>query len=192
MEFRTTRQITYTPPPTRAEARTMAEIAAIDSEQEPAPDAAARRAALAAGLQPVTQVRITVGTLSAYQYGKYEAYRRQFRAWIEEETGQPTAAALETPAGQNMIELGLQWARARAAMIRLETRQTGRLDDDDDAGPWNEISPPATWDTPAGYLREIPADLAETLAEAAEDANPGLFVPAMDDDAKKNGGISVE
>lgn len=193
--LRSTRSITYTPPPSRADARALIEIAAIDArgsagpaDVQPGDDA--RRAELVKSLAPIEQTRITLGTLSAYQFGRYQANRRQVGAWMEIELSKPASEAIETPEGQRLFSMGIGWARTAAALERVETRKISRLDGDGAA--WKEISPPAFWSSPGEYLQETPADLADALADAADEINPGLFYVAAGEDAKKNGGISVE
>lgn len=189
--LRTTRTVTYTPPPSRAEERALEEIAAIDEKGAAAtPEELQRRNDLAATLQPVTLTRFTVSTISAYQYGRYEANRRAVGAWMERELGKPSRELMETSEGQQLFLLGLRWARVWAALAAVETCTASRLDDDDT--PWMEIKPPDGWDTPDGYLKDVPTELAGALAGAAEAVNPGLFVAAVDEEAKKKGGIGVD
>ena len=181
MRLRNTRAIIWTEYPTDEEA---AALAAHDAAPE------AERPALAAAMAPAQQTRITVSALSALQYARYDAARADARAWVEEITGakEPTASAAP------MIRFGLTWARMRAALVKMETRTASRTDDS--ASEWTEIDPPATWDTPAGYLDDLPIDLVEAIDDIVIGLNPNVFmgiIGAIQDEAeaKKNGGASA-
>lgn len=192
LDFRSTRTVTYTPAPSGADARRLAEIADIDDLGDQAtPQDAARRAELAAAVQPAQQIRFTLQTINALQYGRYEAGRRQVREWIAETFSQPVTEATASDEGARLWSLGLRWARTRAALAKVEQRTISRLDDADDEA-WTEIRPAAMLDDPAAYLDQMPAELTAALAAAAEAVNPDLFAVSMEEGAKKNGGVSAE
>ena len=180
---RQTRSIIVTDPPTREERARMEQYAALTKAGNT--DAAA---ALATGLT-TAQMRITVGTLNTLQYGQYEANRRQVGAWLTERTGQKWEEAVETAVGLALIEAGLRWARAHAAVTAVETRTANRVTDD--ATDWRAADWPVLA-TPDAFADEAPGDLVEALDRLVFDLNPGLFrfEAQTDADAKKNGGIS--
>lgn len=195
LPLRTTRRITYTTPPSAADLAALEEIAGIDSQEKPDKATKAARARLAESLQPAAQIRATVATMSALQANRYQQNRRIVFEWIEAETGQKFSDATDTPEGIALLRLGLKWAIATAAVVKLEQREIGRLESG--AGPdWQEIERPAEWSTPAGYLGSVPPDLADELDAAALAVNPGIYgapvPPGLGDDVKKRGGISVE
>lgn len=192
--LRPTRQITWTTPPNRADTARLAEIEEIDATpaEQQTPEAQQRRQQLAAELAPAEQTRITLSTLSALQAARYEGAKRQVRSWMEEVTGRPTAEAIDNDDGRRLFQLGLGWARFYCTVTKIETRTAARLDDGGKAGRWKDQPLPPAWETPAGFLDDVPADLANALKEAAGDLNPGIFYVQTDEEAKKNGGISVE
>ena len=174
MKTRQTRAIIWTDYPTPAEA---ADLAAHDAE----PDSD-RRAEIAGRIAPATQTRITLGTMSALQYARYQAALSDVRAWADEDT-----------ATADLIWLyGLTWAHFRGALVRMDERTASRTDDS--AGAWQEIDPPAEWATLAGFLGDLPTDLIEQIGVVALELNPSLRAsrPATTDEAKKNGGATVE
>lgn len=187
LNLRTTRSVTYTPPPTRSERAAMAEIAVLQAMPERTAEQEQRRQELTAGAV-VDQWRFTFSTMSVAQYGRYDANRRQAREWLKETYADPDSEDAHA-AGI----AALRWAFTMAALVGLSTRQANRVADDAGAVAWTPLDIPATWLTPAGYMEEVPNDLAEILAETTYEANPGLFGAGIDqsDDAKKNGGISV-
>lgn len=193
MNLRTTRRITYTTPPTTAQAQAMDEIAEIDSKPAPTDEDAARRADLVARLGTVTQLRATVGTMAALQMYRYQAHRRRVVEWVEAETGKTWGAAIDDPEGYALIRLALKWPTALASLIKLEIAESSPLD----AGAeWREIEAPEEWQTPAGYLGSAPVDLIDAIDAAALAVNPAIYggAAATGDAAsvKKSGGISVE
>lgn len=190
--LRPTRSITWTTPPTRADAQRLAELEQIDAAPTLTPEQAERRQQLAAGLAPAEQMRITLSTLSALQLGRYEPAKRQVREWLESVTGRPAAEAVNTEEGRALFPLGLGWARFYVTATKIETRTIDRLAEPSKPAKWKEIPMPPAWETPAGYLDDVPADLAQALKDTAEDLNTGIFYVQSDDEAKKNGGISVE
>lgn len=192
MNLRSTRRITYSTPPSAADLETLGEIAAIDADAGPSAADLERRVTLAASLGKVTQLRATVGTMAALQMYRYQAMRREIVGWVEAETGQTWAQAVDAPESFALIRLALKWPAAIASLTRLETREIGPLDAD---APWTEIELPDAWRTPGGYLGEAPVELIDALDAAALVVNPGLYGPPLagsDADLKKSGGISVE
>ena len=192
MNLRTTRRITYTTPPTAAQAQAMEEIAAIDAA-DATPESAARRAELVEKAGTVTQLRATVGTMAALQMYRYQAHRRRVVEWIEAETGKTWSAAIDDPEGYALIRLALKWPTALASLVKLEIAESSSLD----AGAeWREIEAPEEWQTPAGYLGSAPVDLIDAIDAAALAVNPAIYGgPMATGDAasvKKSGGISVE
>lgn len=192
MNLRTTRRITYTTPPTAAQAQAMDEIAAIDAA-DATPESAARRAELVEKAGTVTQLRATVGTMAALQMYRYQAHRRRVVEWIEAETGKTWSAAIDDPEGYALIRLALKWPTALASLVKLEIAESSPLD----AGAeWREIEAPEEWQTPAGYLGSAPVDLIDAIDAAALAVNPAIYGgPMATGDAasvKKSGGISVE
>jgi hypothetical protein len=192
MNLRTTRRITYTTPPTAAQAQAMEEIAAIDAA-DATPESAARRAELVEKAGTVTQLRATVGTMAALQMYRYRAHRRRVVEWIEAETGKTWSAAIDDPEGYALIRLALKWPTALASLVKLEIAESSPLD----AGAeWREIEAPEEWQTPAGYLGSAPVDLIDAIDAAALAVNPAIYGgPMATGDAasvKKSGGISVE
>lgn len=192
MNLRTTRRITYTTPPTAAQAQAMEEIAAIDAA-DATPESAARRAELVEKAGTVTQLRATVGTMAALQMYRYQAHRRRVVEWIEAETGKTWSAAIDDPEGYALIRLALKWPTALASLVKLEIAESSPLD----AGAeWREIEAPEEWQTPAGYLGSAPVDLIDAIDAAALAVNPAIYGgPMATGDAasvKKSGGISVE
>lgn len=189
MNLRSTRRITYSTPPSAADLETLGEIAALDADASD-PE---RRAALAASLGKVTQLRATVGTMTALQMYRYQAMRREIAKWVEAETGQTWAQAIDTPESFALIRLALKWPAAIASLTKLETRTIGLTEND--TAEWTEIEIPDAWRTPGGYLSEAPVELIDALDAAALVVNPGLYGPPLagnDADLKKSGGISVE
>jgi hypothetical protein len=144
-----------------------------------------------AGQLAVVQTRITVSALNTLQYGRYEAARRQVAAWAQARAGaatwEETIASVE---GQTLIEAGLRWARAQAAVTAVETRTANRVTDA--ATDWQAVEWPQLGSIDA-YADETPGDLTDALDALIFDTNPGLFRLAAADsaDAKKNGGISA-
>ncbi len=192
MNLRTTRRITYTTPPTAAQAQAMEEIAAIDAA-DATPESAARRAELVEKAGTVTQLRATVGTMAALQMYRYQAHRRRVVEWIEAETGKTWSAAIDDPEGYALIRLALKWPTALASLVKLEIAESSPLD----AGAeWREIEAPEEWQTPAGYLGSAPVDLIDAIDAAALAVNPAIYGgPMATEEAasvKKSGGISVE
>lgn len=192
MNLRTTRRITYTTPPTAAQAQAMEEIAAIDAA-DATPESAARRAELVEKAGTVTQLRATVGTMAALQMYRWQAHRRRVVEWIEAETGKTWSAAIDDPEGYALIRLALKWPTALASLVKLEIAESSPLD----AGAeWREIEAPEEWQTPAGYLGSAPVDLIDAIDAAALAVNPAIYGgPMATGDAasvKKSGGISVE
>lgn len=192
MNLRTTRRITYTTPPTTAQAQAMEEIAAIDAA-DATPESAARRAELVEKAGTVTQLRATVGTMAALQMYRYQAHRRRVVEWIEAETGKTWSAAIDDPEGYALIRLAWKWQIALASLVKLEIAESSPLD----AGAeWREIEAPEEWQTPAGYLGSAPVDLIDAIDAAALAVNPAIYGgPMATGDAasvKKSGGISVE
>lgn len=187
LNLRSTRTVIYTPPPTRSERAALAEVADLDAKADRTPDEDARPQQLIAGLI-VEQWRFTFAAMSVTQHGRYDANRRQAQAWLKATYGDAEDDA-RNAAGIDAI----RWAFVMAALVSVATRQANRVADDAGAAAWQPIDLPAAWLSPAGYMDEIPADLAEAMAEAAFEINPGLggAGPSMTDDAKKNGGISV-
>lgn len=190
MKLRSTISVTWLAPPSHDDLNALWEIDQIDAQAERTPADDARRAALASQIAPASQIRATLSTLSALQYGRYEANRRTFVEWVESETGQPIAGATASEDGRRLIDLGAKWARTLAALKSLEERSVSRLDDEHD-GEWMQIEAPAAWATPAGYLDDAPQELVEQLHAAAWDCNSTLFMPNQSEDAKKKGGASV-
>ena len=185
LTLRTARTVTYTPPPSAADRAAMRELERLDAQPQRTDDDERRRQELIRGAA-VAQLRFTVSTMTVAQYGRYEANKRAAVAWM-----QATYQDAETEEANTAGLAALRWAYTLAALIGLETCTANRAADD--AGTWQAMDIPATWQTPAGYMDEIPADLAAVLAEAVFQVNPGLFgaPPYPTDDAKKNGGISV-
>lgn len=196
--LRPTRVITWTAPPSRTDAQRLAEIEQIDAAPTLTPEEADKRQQLAAALAPAEQIRITLSTLSALQLARYEGAKRQVRSWLETVTGRPPSEAMDTDDGRQLFPLGLGWARFYVTVTKIEQRTARRVTDPNEAEgavkptKWKEIPLPPAWESPAGYLDDVPADLANALKAAAEDLNPGIFYVQSDDEAKKNGGISVE
>ena len=190
MKLRSTITVTWTAPPSHNDLNLIWQIDQIDAQTGPTPEDAAKRAELAGQIEPAAQMRATLSTLSAIQYGRYEANRRVLVDWLESETGQPAAEALKTEQGKRLAEMGARWARTMAALVRLEERLAHRLDDGADT-EWTPVEAPEAWATPAGYLDDAPQTLVEQLDGAAWDCNAALFWPSQSDDAKKNGGGSV-
>ena len=187
LNLRSTRAVTYTPPPTRRERAAMAEIADLQAQGERPPDEEARLQELIAGCT-VDEWRFTFAAMSVTQYGRYDANRRQAQAWLK-----ATYTDLDSEEAGNAGIAAIRWAFTMAALVGLSTRQANRVADDAGAVAWAPLDIPDAWSTPAGYMDEVPADLAATLAEVAHEVNPGLFGAGLDmsTDAKKNGGISV-
>lgn len=198
--LRPTRQITWTTPPNRADTARLAEIEEIDATpaDQQTPEAQQRWQQLAAELAPAEQTRITLSTLSALQAARYEGAKRQVRSWMEEVTGRPAAEAIDNDDGRRLFQLGLGWARFYCTVTKIETRTARRIVNHNETEgankpvKWKDQPLPPAWETPAGFLEDVPADLANALKDAAEDLNPGIFYVQTDDEAKKNGGISVE
>lgn len=194
MNLRTTRRITYTTAPSAADLAALEQIAAIDAKAKPTKAEKEERAALAAGLGAVTQLRATVGTMSALQAHRYQQARRIVYQWVEAETGQPFGEATDTPDGAGLLMLAIKWALGTAALIKLETREINPTADDG-AAAWQEIERPEAWATPGGYLDNCPPELVAELDNAARAVNPGINgappAPGLDD-PKKTGGISVD
>lgn len=192
MNLRTTRRITYTTPPSAAQAAALEEIAAIDAA-DTTPESAARRAELVEKAGTVTQLRATVGTMAALQMYRYQAHRRRVVEWIEAETGKTWSAAIDDPEGYALILLALKWPTALASLIKLEIAESSPLDP---GAEWREIEAPEEWQTPAGYLGSAPVDLIDAIDAAARAVNPAIYGgPMATGDAtsvKKSGGISVE
>lgn len=129
-------------------------------------------------------MRATISTLNALQHARYQAYLRSARAWIDAE-----AANASEEERLALFDVCIKWATALAALVRLEERTIDRNGGADEA--WTAIDAPAAWRTVEGFLEDVPADLAAALYVATVELNPGLFGLANDEDAKKNGGISV-
>lgn len=194
MNLRTTRRVTYTTAPSAADLAALEAIAVLDTKAKPTKADKEERAALAAGLANVTQLRATVGTMSALQAHRYQQARRIVYQWIEAETGQSFREATDKPDGAALLLLALKWALITAALVKLETREINPLADGA-AVTWQEIERPAAWSTPAGFLDSCPPDLVMELDQAAQAVNPGTYgatpAPGLDD-PKKTGGISVD
>ena len=152
----------------------------------------ADRAAMGANAAdvPAEETRITVSALNTLQYGRYEAARRQIAPWVEGRTGLAWKEAVADGTGDALLDAGLRWARAYAAVTAVETRQANRMTEE--VTDWQ----PAEWpelDSIDAYADEVPGDLAAAVDELVFDLNPGLFRVGDQDpaDAKKNGGIRL-
>jgi len=166
---RQSKALIVTPPPTRAEREQMAAGAAD---------------------VPTEETRIAVTSLNTLQWGRYEAARRQIAPWLEGRTGKEWKEAVVDAAGDLLLDAGLHWARAYAAVTAVETRASNRMTGE--VGEWQ----PAEWpelESIDAYVDDVPADLASALDELVFDLNPGLFRLGEQDaaDAKKNGGIRL-
>jgi hypothetical protein len=183
MLTRATRYLDITPPPTRSERTALEQHAAARAAGDT--DTADK---LAATLT-VTRTRITVACLNTLQYGRYEANRRQVAPWAKERGGGTVDDLIATEAGAVLIEAGLRWARANAAVTAVETYTANRVTDA--ASDWQATDWPQLGSIDA-FADEVPGDLVEALDALIFDLNPGLFRYGEGDaDAKKNGGISV-
>lgn len=199
---------TWLEPASPAERRALArldEIRAILKETpEPAaepgddPGTAAALAAEAAKIEKsmakAGQWRITVTTANVLAMAQREAYMREAHAWYREHFDEKDADDL-TPAEifeRNFVFNTLRtWAMARALTVGIEERQISRLDLDNDAG-WKGIGRPDWLETPAGFLGQIPDQLADAWHRAMLEVNPGIFDGAEPDDEKKRyGGASA-
>lgn len=183
--LRTTRTVIYTPQPSAAERTAMREIEQLQALETRTDDEARRLQELHAAAGTADQVRVTLGTMTVLQHGRFEANKRAAFDWM-----QATYGSL------NDTDIGLavlRWAYVMAAIVGVETRTVHRYSEVGE-GAWKPVEIPPTWQTPDGYLSELPADLARALGDAALLINPGMFGAGADagDDAKKNGGISVE
>lgn len=183
MLVRSAKHLVITPPPTRAERRAMEQYAAAQLAGD-AETADKLAAALA-----MTQTRITVACLNTLQYGRYEANRRQVAPWMVARGGKTVDDLIATDAGALLIEAGLRWARANAAVTAVETRTGNRVTDV--ASEWQAADWPQLESIDA-FVDEVPGDLVEALDALIFDINPGLFrFGEGDADTKKNGGISA-
>lgn len=182
MNLRTSRTITWTEPPSRADAARLDEWRLLGSGEA----GAERRAEIASELAPARQVRATVSTLNALQHARYQAHLRQARAWIEQEApGADETTRLE------YLDVCIKWAAVLASLTVLEQRSVDRTAEESETG-WQAINTPEEWRTPAGWLESVPAELVAAVYVAVLDINPGLFGWGDEDEQKKSrGGISV-
>lgn len=182
MNLRTTRTITWTEPPSRADMERLEEWKLTGGEN----------AELAGQIAPARQVRATVATLNALQHARYQANLRTARGWIEQE-----APEADESTRLEYLDVCIKWAAVLASLVKLERRSISRTAAENAESDWGAIDTPEEWRTPAGWLENVPAELVAAVYVAVLDLNPGLFGWGDESgDAKKNrktsGGVFVE
>ncbi len=178
MNLRTTRSVVWVDPPSRDDAERLL-------EWEGAPPA--RRGELETELAPARQVRATVTTLNALQHSRYLALLRQARSWIDQE-----APGADEMTKMEYLDVCIKWAAVLASVARLEQRYVQRTAVDNDHG-WQEMELPQEWRSPAGWLENVPAELAAAVYAQVMEINPGLFGWGAEDFfvQRMRGGVSV-
>lgn len=183
--------VTVTAPPTRAERDLMAEYEELAALPERSEAQVARMTELGAGLM-AEQLLFTVDTLNTLQWSRYRANERAMFDWIEQETGLPYSKLSDHPRLEELLGVGLRWARVAAAVGSVQQRTVPRMFDMPGEVAWNPVDYEGFDDIPT-MMETVPAALADVLDALAIELNNALFGRQADDEgAKKNGGISVD
>lgn len=173
------REVTYTPPTLTAHQRSLWALRNTDTEA----------AQLLADVW-VDQIRFTFGQCSVPGMGRYRDYAQQASDYVRgdakvdfEKLSQPQLT---------LLGVGYVWARAKATVTQVETRQVRVLDLDESTEGWVLSQWPAEWDTVEGFIATIPEILVHVFSEVTDDLNPGLWAARMGPEEKKLGGVSVK
>lgn len=144
-----------------------------------------QRAQIEAEFPTGAQVRLTLGAVSSYEVGVYNALLREARDLIRERHG---AEAKDYLADDDPIRLN-EWGNYhnRAVMLATLLKVEGR---DSAEAEWEVTELPADWRAIETFAKSIPIDLANQWLVEAINLNPGQFLALPGDDEKKSVKVS--
>ena len=144
-----------------------------------------QRAQIEAEFPTGAQVRLTLGAVSSYEIGVYNALLREARELIKERHG---AEAKDYLANDDPIRLN-EWGNYhnRAVMFACLLKVEGR---DSAEAEWEVVDLPEEWRNIETFAKSIPVDLANQWLVEAIRLNPGQFLALPGDDEKKSVKVS--
>lgn len=144
-----------------------------------------QRAQIEAEFPTGAQVRLTLGAVSSYEIGVYNALLREARDLIRERHG---AEAKDYLANDDPIRLN-EWGNYHnravmlATLLKVEARETANAE-------WVATELPPDWRNIETFAKSIPIDLANQWLVEAINLNPGQFLALPGDDEKKSVKVS--
>jgi hypothetical protein len=123
---------------------------------------------------------LTIGSISTYEKGVYNAFLQEARDLIKERYGAEAKDYLADNDPERLSEWGNYHNRAvmLATLLKVETKE------DADA-EWQATELPPEWRGIETFAKSIPIDLANQWVVEAINLNPGQFLALPGDDEKK-------
>lgn len=131
------------------------------------------------------QLRLTLGAVSSYDVGTYNALLHEAREFIKEQHGITAQEYLQKDDPARRLEWGDYHGRAvmLACLLSVEAREDADKE-------WETTELPAEWRDIRTFRKAIPPDLLNRWFVAAIDLNPGQFLDLPGDDEKKGVRVS--
>lgn len=130
-------------------------------------------------------VRLTIGSISTYEKGVYNALLQEARNLVKERYGVEVEIYLAYDKPERISEWNRYYDRAvmLATLLKVETKA------DADA-EWEVSELPDEWRNIDTSAKSIPIDLANQWVVEAQNLNPGQFLIRPGDDEKKSVKVS--
>ena len=130
-------------------------------------------------------VRLTIGSISTYEKGVYNALLQEARNLVKERYGVEVEIYLAYDKPERIGEWNRYYDRAvmLATLLKVETKA------DADA-EWEVSELPDEWRNIDTSAKSIPIDLANQWVVEAQNLNPGQFLIRPGDDEKKSVKVS--
>jgi len=130
-------------------------------------------------------VRLTIGSISTYEKGVYNALLQEARNLVKERYGVEVEIYLAYDKPEQISEWNRYYDRAvmLATLLKVETKA------DADA-EWEVSELPDEWRNIDTSAKSIPIDLANQWVVEAQNLNPGQFLIRPGDDEKKSVKVS--
>lgn len=131
------------------------------------------------------QVRLTLGSISTYEKGVYNALLQEARSLIKERYEVEVEIYLAHDKPERLNEWSRYYDRAvmLATLLKVEAREGANAE-------WEVTELPAEWRDITTFAKSIPIDLANQWLVEAQNLNPGQFLVRPGDDEKKSVKVS--
>lgn len=131
------------------------------------------------------QVRLTLGSISTYEKGVYNALLQEARNLVKERYGVEVEIYLAHDSPERISEWNAYYNRAvmLATLLRVEAREDANAE-------WETTELPPEWRNIDTSAKSIPIDLANQWIVEAQNLNPGQFLVRPGDDEKKSVKVS--
>lgn len=131
------------------------------------------------------QVRLTLGAVSTYEKGVYEALLQEGRELIKDRYGEDAKNYLVGNDPERLKEWSSYHDRAvmLSTLLKVETRDSAD-------GEWEVTELPSEWRDIKTCIKSIPVDLENQWVVEAIRLNPGQFLTLPGDDEKKSVKVS--